>query len=62
VKHAVNHHDSRLKSKVRGKGTRFSFVIPERLIAKRTPDGALSDYLSNDQLRLVIFYAVNFCS
>jgi two-component system phosphate regulon sensor histidine kinase PhoR len=35
VKHAVNHHDSRLKSRVPGQGTRFSFVIPERLIAKK---------------------------
>jgi two-component system phosphate regulon sensor histidine kinase PhoR len=35
VKHAVNHHDSRLDiSSTPGKGTRFSFVLPERLIAK----------------------------
>lgn len=35
VKHALNHHESRLiiDSTV-GKGTRFSFVLPERLIAK----------------------------
>lgn len=35
VKHAVNHHDSRLEiDSAPGKGTRFSFVLPERLIAK----------------------------
>nr|WP_318382466.1 phosphate regulon sensor histidine kinase PhoR [uncultured Enterobacter sp.] len=35
VKHAVNHHDSRLDiSSTPGKGTRFSFVLPERMIAK----------------------------
>ncbi len=35
VKHAVNHHDSRLEiSSEPGKGTRFSFTLPERLIAK----------------------------
>ncbi|KNC92159.1 phosphate regulon sensor histidine kinase PhoR [Trabulsiella odontotermitis] len=36
VKHAISHHDSRLdiESTV-GKGTRFSFVLPERLIAKK---------------------------
>jgi signal transduction histidine kinase len=40
VKHAVNHHESRLDiQSTLGKGTRFSFVIPERLIAKRSPDG-----------------------
>lgn len=39
VKHAVNHHESRLDiQSTLGKGTRFSFVIPERLIAKRSPD------------------------
>ncbi|MCL7706869.1 ATP-binding protein, partial [Enterobacter kobei] len=37
VKHAVNHHESRLDiQSTLGKGTRFSFVIPERLIAKKT--------------------------
>jgi len=37
VKHAVNHHDSRLDiQSTPGKGTRFSFVIPERLIAKKS--------------------------
>jgi PAS/PAC sensor signal transduction histidine kinase (EC 2.7.13.3) len=36
VKHAVNHHESRLDiQSTLGKGTRFSFVIPERLIAKK---------------------------
>ncbi len=39
VKHAVNHHDSRLEiDSTVGKGTRFSFLLPERLIAKMTPD------------------------
>ncbi len=34
VKHAINHHDSRLDIvSTPGKSTRFSFVIPERLIA-----------------------------
>ncbi|MDR8273751.1 two-component system sensor histidine kinase PhoR, partial [Acinetobacter baumannii] len=34
VKHAVNHHDSRLEiDSTGGKGTRFSFLPPERLIA-----------------------------
>ncbi|URO00151.1 phosphate regulon sensor histidine kinase PhoR [Leclercia adecarboxylata] len=34
VKHAINHHDSRLDIvSTPGKRTRFSFVIPERLIA-----------------------------
>jgi len=37
VKHAVNHHDSRLEiASEPGKGTRFSFTLPERLIAKAT--------------------------
>lgn len=37
VKHAVSHHDSRLNiESTLGKGTRFSFVIPERLIAKKS--------------------------
>lgn len=37
VKHAVNHHDSRLEiTSEPGKGTRFSFTLPERLIAKST--------------------------
>ena len=37
VKHVVNHHDSRLDiQSTPGKGTRFSFVIPERLIAKKS--------------------------
>ncbi|MFG7478829.1 phosphate regulon sensor histidine kinase PhoR, partial [Enterobacter hormaechei] len=36
VKHAVSHHESRLNiESTLGKGTRFSFVIPERLIAKK---------------------------
>ena len=35
VKHAVSHHDSRLEiESTLGKGTRFSFLLPERLIAK----------------------------
>ena len=35
VKHAVNHHDSRLEiESTVGKGTRFSFLLPERLIAR----------------------------
>jgi two-component system phosphate regulon sensor histidine kinase PhoR len=35
VKHALHHHDSRLSIESEpGQGTRFSFVIPERLIAK----------------------------
>ena len=35
VKHAVNHHDSRLNiDSTPGKGTTFSFVLPERLIAR----------------------------
>ena len=35
VKHAVNHHDSRLEiDSTVGKGTRFSFLLPERLIAR----------------------------
>ncbi|WP_336853905.1 phosphate regulon sensor histidine kinase PhoR [Pseudescherichia vulneris] len=37
VKHAVNHHDSRLEiTSEPGKGTRFSFTLPERLITKST--------------------------
>lgn len=37
VKHAVNHHESRLNiESTVGKGTRFSFVIPERLIVKNS--------------------------
>ncbi|AMO50320.1 two-component system, OmpR family, phosphate regulon sensor histidine kinase PhoR [Kosakonia oryzendophytica] len=36
VKHAVNHHESRLEIvSTPGKGTRFSFVLPERLVAKK---------------------------
>lgn len=35
VKHALNHHDSRLEIESQpGKGTRFSFLLPERLIAR----------------------------
>lgn len=35
VKHALHHHDSRLNIESEpGKGTRFSFMIPERFIAK----------------------------
>lgn len=35
VKHALNHHDSRLDvESALGKGTRFSFLLPERLLAK----------------------------
>ncbi len=38
VKHAVNHHDSRLDiESTPGKLTRFSFLLPERLIAKKSP-------------------------
>ncbi|MCR4456239.1 phosphate regulon sensor histidine kinase PhoR [Pseudescherichia sp. L3] len=37
VKHAVNHHDSRLEiTSEPGKGTRFSFTLPERFVAKTT--------------------------
>ena len=37
VKHAVNHHESRLNiESTLGKGARFSFVLPERLIAKNS--------------------------
>ncbi|EBE4964362.1 phosphate regulon sensor histidine kinase PhoR [Salmonella enterica] len=37
VKHALNHHESRLEiDSLPGKGTRFSFVLPERLIAKNS--------------------------
>ncbi|MGX2010245.1 ATP-binding protein, partial [Enterobacter asburiae] len=37
VKHAVNHHDSRLEiESTVGQGTRFSFLLPERLIAKKS--------------------------
>lgn len=37
VKHALNHHESRLQiDSSPGKGTRFSFVLPERLIAKNS--------------------------
>jgi len=37
VKHAINHHDSRLDIvSTPGKSTRFSFVIPERLIASNS--------------------------
>ncbi|MCX2643892.1 hypothetical protein, partial [Klebsiella pneumoniae] len=35
VKHTVNHPDSRLEiDSTVGKRTRFSFLLPERLIAK----------------------------
>ena len=35
VKHAVSHHDARLEiDSAPGKGARFSFLLPERLIAK----------------------------
>jgi len=35
VKHALNHHESRLDiASTPGKGTRFSFILPERLVAK----------------------------
>lgn len=37
VKHAVNHHESRLDIESQpGKVTRFSFLLPERLIAKKS--------------------------
>jgi phosphate regulon sensor kinase PhoR len=37
VKHAVNHHDSRLDiESTLGKGTCFSFLLPERLIANKS--------------------------
>lgn len=37
VKHALNHHESRLHiESTPGVGTRFSFVLPERLIAKNS--------------------------
>jgi len=36
VKHAVNHHEGRLNiDSTLGKGTRFSFTLPERLIATK---------------------------
>lgn len=36
VKHAVNHHESRLEiESAPGKGTRFSFILPEHLIDKK---------------------------
>ncbi|WP_024560703.1 phosphate regulon sensor histidine kinase PhoR [Franconibacter pulveris 601] len=35
VKHAISHHDARLEiDSAPGKGARFSFLLPERLIAK----------------------------
>lgn len=35
VKHAVNHHESKLEiESTPGKGTRFSFTLPERLVVK----------------------------
>ncbi|POP46718.1 two-component system sensor histidine kinase PhoR [Superficieibacter electus] len=35
VKHALNHHDSRLNIESKpGEGTRFSFLLPERFIAR----------------------------
>ena len=35
VKHAVNHHESKLEiDSTPGKGTRFSFTLPERLVVK----------------------------
>nr|WP_269140463.1 phosphate regulon sensor histidine kinase PhoR [Intestinirhabdus alba] len=38
VKHALNHHDSRLEIVSEpGKGSSFSFVLPERLIAEKCP-------------------------
>ncbi|MDX6019001.1 phosphate regulon sensor histidine kinase PhoR [Scandinavium sp. V105_16] len=37
VKHAVNHHESRLDiESIPGRITRFSFLLPERLIAKKS--------------------------
>ena len=37
VKHAVNHHESRLDiESIPGKSTRFSFLLPERLIADKS--------------------------
>lgn len=37
VKHALNHHDSRLDVESQlGQGTRFSFLLPERLIARKS--------------------------
>lgn len=53
VKHAVSHHESRLNiESTLGKGTRFSFVIPERLIAKRAPDGRCQAGFSTGQRML----------
>ena len=50
VKHAVSHHESRLNiESTLGKGTRFSFVIPERLIAKKRLTACVSGYLSTGQ-------------
>lgn len=38
VKHALSHHDARLEIESQpGKGTTFSFVLPERLIANPAP-------------------------
>ncbi|MDK1357657.1 ATP-binding protein, partial [Cronobacter sakazakii] len=43
VKHALTHHDARLEiESTPGKGTTFSFLLPERLIVS-APAKALSD-------------------
>ena len=43
VKHALSHHDARLEIDSQpGKGTCFSFVLPERLIANPAPSRQIS--------------------
>lgn len=59
VKHAVNHHESRLNiESTVGKGTRFSFVIPERLIAKTAINPPLSSFIAISSRCWLIFFAV----
>lgn len=56
VKHAVNHHESRLNiESTVGKGTRFSFIIPERLIAKTAINSPLSSFIAISQPMLAYF-------
>lgn len=43
VKHALSHHDARLEiDSTPGKGTRFTFSLPERLIANPVPSRQIS--------------------
>lgn len=59
MKHAVNHHESRLNiESTVGKGTRFSFVIPERLIAKTAINPPLSSFIAISQSMLAYFLTV----